>query len=142
MSSPNSLTQIRQNLADVIGAVQVTDSDGFTSVSVPIFLVAPNPITPPSIIAGPDDPYIDFEDPDAMLGEVRVNLLAILAAPAGVNDVSAAQVDQMLLTVLPRLRAADPTFIVDRVDQPGKVGLEGQVFLGAVIRLHTLTALA
>jgi hypothetical protein len=142
MSLQTALSRTRQDLADLIGTVTATDADGSSQLNVPIELVAPNPITPPCIIAGPDDPYLDFGDPDANFGEMRVNLLVILAAPAGANEVSAAQVDEMLTTVLPRLLAADPTFIVDRVDQPGKVSLEGQVFLGAVIRLHTFSTLA
>lgn len=138
MTSP--LTQVRLDLAAVIGDVDVTDADGVTPIAVPVNLVVTSPLAPPCIIAGPDDPYIDLSEGE--FGESRVNLLVILAAPAGTNEVSAAQVDEMLSIVLPRLLAVDPTFVVDRVDQPGKVGLEGQVFLGAVIRLHTYSALA
>jgi hypothetical protein len=142
MSLDTVLTQVRTDLGDVVGSVSVTAADGVTTLDVPVHLTVPSPIAPPCIFAGPDDPYIDWSDQDAGFGQVRVSLLVILAAPAGANDVAAAQVDEMLTTVLPRFLADDPVFVVDRVDQPGKIGLDGEVFLGAVIRLHTYTALA
>lgn len=128
----SALSQTRTDLATVLAGVTVTVPGVGSPVTVPTVAVVPPGATPPLLMTGPADPYIDFTDVN--FDEKRVNLVAVAVA-AGVNDTGAEQIDDMVTACLVKLLAFDSGFEVDQVDRPGQITLNGQSYLGTVIRV-------
>lgn len=134
----SALEQGRADLAQLVDGVQVT-VPGFGAITVPTVSVTPEDATPPLIMTGPAEPYVDFEDAD--FGEKRGHYVAV-AVGEGVNEAAASQVDDMITACLVRLLAEGSSFDVDQVDRPGKITLNGQSHLGVVIRVSRTSAIA
>jgi hypothetical protein len=135
----SSLAEHRRALRDALdGNVKVTING--QEFDPALYSVVPEAVAPPCLIVGPADPYVDPWAENTALGESQLNYVVIVTASQGVNEVTADQVDEMLTGSLRALAALDD-FTVEQVDAPGKVSLNGQSYLGAVIRLFTYAQL-
>lgn len=132
-----TLSGLRASLKSDLGDVSLTVSG--RTVALQLYTVLPEKVAPPCLFAGPDTPYVEFDDVTA-LGERKVNLKVDVIAPAGANDVAADQLDELIAAVIARLEASDD-FTLDQVDEPGRITLNGQTYLGATVRLHTYSTL-
>lgn len=133
----SDLSQARADLASVLAGVTI-DVPGYGPVEVPTTSSAPEEATPPCIITGPADPYVDFEN--VAFGEKRIHLVAV-AVTEGTNDTAATQIDDMVTACLLKLLAIGSGFDVDQVDRPGRTTLSGQARLGVVIRVSRVVSL-
>lgn len=128
----SNLSAARADLAQVVSGVTVTVPGFPTPVAVPTLAVVPPEATPPLIITGPADPYVDFDD--VGFGNERVHLVAVAVAE-GANDEAANQIDDMVGACLLKLLAVGSGFDVDQVDRPGKITLNNAERIGVVIRV-------
>lgn len=130
----STLAEHRHALADALASVTVTiQAEEYTPT---VHSVMPEAVAPPCVIVGPADPYVEPWAENTAPDESQLNYVVIVTASQGVNEVAADQVDEMLTGSL-RALAALNDFTVETVDAPGKVLLNGQPYLGAVIRLFT-----
>lgn len=97
------------------------------------FTIVPETAVPPFVFAAPDDPYIDYEGGIGLAyGEALVRHRLGLVVPAGVNEVEAEALDELVLKVL----AIDfAPHEVQTVDEPGQIRLNGQTHLAVAVHL-------
>ncbi|KRB73077.1 hypothetical protein ASE01_20085 [Nocardioides sp. Root190] len=118
----SALSQLRTELRD-----KLTEADLFA------FTIVPEKVTPPFVYAAPDEPYISFEaGADLAFGEAVVRHRLGLVVAAGVNEVEADALDELLLKVL----AIDfSPHVIDTVDEPGQIRVNQQTHLAAAVHL-------
>jgi len=116
----NALTELRERLKTAL-----------ESADLNAFHIVPEKATPPLAWAGPSDPYVTGEG--ASYGCILVRHEITIAAGKGVNEVIAAQVDDMLLKVLGLI----PDDFAVEATTVGRVEVNGQRYLGAVVNLLT-----
>lgn len=107
--------------------------DKLTAANIVAFTIVPEKAVPPFVYAAPDDPYISYEGGVGLTyGEALVRHRLGLIVPAGVNEVEADALDELVLKVL----AIDFTpHVIEAVDEPGQIRLNGQTHLAAVVHL-------
>lgn len=115
----NELTALREQLETTL-----------QGAGLAAYATLPERWTPPGVFVGPDLPYLDFEG--ATFGGVLVHHQLTLVTAAGTNDTQAEALDDLILTVL-GLDLGD--YQVQTVDQPGRVTLNGQSYLGVAVHL-------
>lgn len=125
-------------LSAALTGVTATATDG-TAYNVPVYTYMPETVTPPFLVIGPDEPWLDYDGPTSR-GEMVEHLVAIPVAAAAANEVAAAQIREMTAGALPRLIDLDG-YAIERVDQPGRFASNGQAYLATVIRLSRFTRL-
>lgn len=118
----SALSQLRTDLRDKLSAA-----------GLHAFNIVPEKVTPPFVYAGPDEPYIDFEgDTGLSYGECRVRHRLGLVVAAGVNEVEADALDDLVLKVL----GLDLSpHVIDTVDEPGQIRINGQTHLAATVHV-------
>lgn len=119
----NALTEVRTRLADLL------KDAGFHA-----FSIVPAKVTPPVAMVAPGEPYVTREG--ATFGGEIVRCNVVLTTGRGVNDKTAAEIDELLLKALDALEAADD-FVVGDVGQPGQVALNNQNYLGVSVEVLT-----
>jgi len=98
-----------------------------------VLLVEPDgQAVPPLVFVGPGEPYVTFDYEGRLFGHVLVNLEVVCFAGAGVNEVTAAQLDDMVLAVL---AAVPDGYVVTDVDRPGYDSLNGQKYPAVVVHV-------
>lgn len=122
MSTPNPLAQLRYDLRD-----KLTDADVFA------FSIVPEKVIPPFAYVAPDEPYLEYPGEAGLaFGEALVRHRVGLVVAAGVNEVEADALDEFVLKVL----AIDLSpHVIEAVDEPGQVRINGQTHLAAVVHL-------
>lgn len=97
------------------------------------FTIVPENAVAPFVYAAPDDPYISYEGGLGLsYGEALVRHRLGLVVPAGVNEVEADALDELVLKVL----AIDfAPHVIEAVDEPGQISVNGQTHLAAVVHL-------
>lgn len=98
------------------------------------FSVVPERAVPPMAWVAPGDPYVTREG--ATFGGEIVRHEVVLVAPAGVNEVMAGELDELIVTALDALEA-NPDLFVSDVGQPGRIQINGQQYLAAAIAVST-----
>lgn len=120
----NKLASSRENLK---ASLTAADLHAFTTI--------PEKVTPPFVAVAPDDPYISYESGAGLnFGEVFVRHRLVLVVAAGVNDIQANALDDLILAVL--AVDLDPHEVI-AVDEPGSIVINGQKHLGTSISLST-----
>ena len=111
-----------------IGLRDLLDGDG-----VQAFTTEPDKATPPLVFVSPGYPYVSHEGAFA-IGTRRANLIATVVASAGVNDVQADELDDLVLRVLD-LVDRSRTHYITLVDRPGRITLNGQSYLACNVEV-------
>lgn len=119
------LSQLREDLKAVL-----TDADFHA------FTVIPEKVSGAFVAVAPNDPYLAFEpeEPDLLYGEVRVRHRLVLVASRGTNDTQADELDEMVLTLLSLADGLAP-HVIESVDEPGRITINGQVHLATAVNL-------
>lgn len=98
------------------------------------FTIVPEAAVPPFVFAAPDDPYVSFEGGMGLAyGEAIVRHRLGLVVPAGVNEVEANTLDDLILQVLSIDFAPH---VVQAVDEPGQIQVNRQTHLAVAIHLE------
>ena len=119
------LIEVNEALAELLAGV-VSD--------VAVYAVLPEVTTPPLIVIGPGDPWVEFEG--APFGRCRPRLAVTFIADRGTNDVRVGEVTDAVVAIMRAVNDSDD-FMVVQVDQPGQVVLNGQAHLGASVLVLT-----
>lgn len=124
MSTLNPLAQLRADLRDKL-----------TAADFRTFSIVPEKVTPPFAYVAPDEPYIDFAGETGLnFGEAQVYHRIGLVVAAGVNEVKADDLDAFVL----RLLQLDLSpHVVQSIDEPGPVRINGQAHLAAIAHVTT-----
>lgn len=101
---------------------------------VPAFPEPPEKALPPFIVAGPADPWLDFEG--APFGYCRVHQHATLITERGTNDVRVAALRTGAVAIAKAIDAADD-FAVTQIEQPGQISINGQDHLAVSVTCVT-----
>lgn len=111
---------------------RATLRDALKSAGMDAFSVTPEVADPPFAYAAPDEPYLS---PDgASFGQLIARHQVVLIASAGVNEATADELDQMIVTAVRAIDDAVDTFEVGR---PGTIGLNSQSYLAVAISTTT-----
>ena len=107
--------------------------DKLTEAGLFAFTIIPEKAQPPFVFAAPDDPYVSYPgDMNLSYGEALVRHRLGLVVAAGVNEVEADALDELLLKVL----AIDfAPHQIDTVDEPGQIAINGQAHLAVAVHL-------
>lgn len=107
--------------------------DALTTGGMNAHVILPERVTPPLAWIAAGDPYITREG--ANFGGEIVHHEVVVAVGAGVNEVKAEGLDDLILKALDALDAAD--LHVSNVGQPGTVSIGGQKCLAVAIDVQT-----
>lgn len=99
-----------------------------------VFAIIPERVVPPFVSIGPSDPYIDYEG--AVFGGRIVHLTASCVVAPGTNDKQADALDDLIVQVVGIVDDSGD-FVVERVEQPGQLAVNGQAHLGANVMVRT-----
>lgn len=118
----NALTETRRAIKELLEAAGLF-----------AFEIVPNVAQPPLVWVGQADPYLTYEG--ATFGSVIVHHELAVAGRAGINEVTAEDLDLTVLQILEALAGTEHVPV--QVGRPGKVALNGQDYPAVQIYVDT-----
>lgn len=128
----SALSEAREDLRALL--------DGSTGITAQIFKTIPEAVTPPCALVGPGVSYITGNFAGMNFGESLVNLKVTLVAAGGTNDTAADELDELIVETVKVIEGSN-AFLFDTVEEPGRITLNGQVFLGCVVNISRISRL-
>lgn len=118
-------------MTNPLEALRIQLAAALNTAQLDAHLTVPEAVTPPATFVGPSDPYITLEG--ASYGCLIVRHSIVIAVAAGLNEVTAGEVDRRLLAVL----AVLPSEFTVTNSFVGQVPLNGQTYTGGSISVLT-----
>lgn len=123
--STNPLTQVREDLREILDGI---------SEELQAFTVVPEEGDPPMVWVAPGSPYVTREE--ANLGAEIVRCNAVILASTGDNDISAEELDGLILQVKDAIDDSEEFWAGD-VGLPGTAPFAGQSYLAVSVEAQT-----